>query len=466
MKEQIIAYFRQNKEAMLSDLMDLIRINSQKSAALPGKPFGEGPAQALELALKKAESMGFKTVNYDHYVGTVDFNEEETQLDILVHLDVVPATEEWTVTKPFEPVIVNGRVYGRGSSDDKGPAIAALYAMKAIKELNIPLHKNVRLILGTDEECGGSDIDYYYQREKEAPMTFSPDANFPVINVEKGGLRGKITGRFEKSSDLPMILSIDGGDKLNTVPGNAIAKVKGLLLDEIKKHCAVVEKNTGIRFEVQMDGEVGVITAYGRSAHAANPEKGNNAITGLLNLLTIMPFAKSEGFSQLKAFYEYFPHGDWLGRHIGVSMYDEISKELTLSINLLTYHETAIEASFDCRAPLCANNENVRDVIKKKLKEINMELQDNGMYPPHHVDEKSEFVQTLLKSYEMYTGKRGECLSIGGGTYVHGIKNGVAFGGIMEGVDTNMHGINEFIPIEDFITSAAIFTEAIINLCQ
>lgn len=466
MKEQIIAYFRQNKEVMLSDLMDLIRINSQKTEALPGRPFGEGPAQVLELALKKAESMGFKTTNYDYYVGTVDFNEEETQLDILVHLDVVPATEEWTVTEPFEPIIANERVYGRGSSDDKGPAVAALYAMKAIKELNIPLRKNVRLILGTDEECGGSDIDYYYQKEKEAPMTFSPDANFPVINVEKGGLRGKIIGHFEKSSELPMILSIEGGDKVNTVPGRAVAKVKGLPLDEIKKYCMAAEKSTGIRFEVQMNQEIGMITAKGRSTHAASPEKGNNAITGLLKLLVMMPFAKSAGFSQLKAFYEYFPHGDWLGRHIGVNMYDDLSKELTLSVNLLSYHEEGIEASFDCRAPLCATNENVRDVIKKKLKKLNMELQDNGMYPPHHVEEDSKFVQTLLKCYEMYTGKSGKCLSIGGGTYVHGIKNGVAFGGIMEDVDTNMHGIDEFMPIEDFITSAAIFAQTIIDLCQ
>lgn len=466
MKEKIMTYIRENQEAMLNDLMDLIRINSQKSEALLDKPFGEGPAQVLEEALKKAEAMGFKTRNYDYYVGTVDFNEEEKQLDILVHLDVVPATEEWTVTKPFEPVIRDGRVYGRGSSDDKGPAIAVLYAMKAIKDLNIPLHKNVRLILGTDEECGGSDIDYYYQREKEAPMTFSPDANFPVINVEKGGLRGKIIGQFEKSSALPMILSIEGGDKVNTVPGRAVAKVKGFTSDEIKKHCITVEKSTGIIFEVQMEGAVCVITAKGRSAHAADPEKGNNAITGLLKLLVGMPFAQSVGFSQLKAFYEYFPHGDWLGKYIGVSMYDERSKELTLSINLLSYEENGMEISFDCRAPLCANNENVRDVIKKKLRELNMALQDGGMYPPHYVEEDSEFVQTLLKCYELYSGKPGRCLSIGGGTYVHGIKNGVAFGGIMEDVDTNMHGINEFMPIEDLITSTAIFAEAIISLCQ
>lgn len=466
MQEQIIAHLRENKEEMLNDLMELIRINSQKGEALPGKPFGEGPAQALEFALNKAKAMGFKTWNHDYYVGTVDFNEEERQLDILVHLDVVPATEEWTVTKPFEPIIVEGRVYGRGSSDDKGPTIAALYAMKVIKELNIPLRKNVRLILGTDEECGGSDIDYYYEREKEAPMTFSPDGSFPVINVEKGGLRGRITSKFETSSHTPTILSIRGGDKINTVPGMAVAKVKGLTLKEIEKYCVTVEKSTGIHFEVAMEGQVGIIIAKGKSAHAANPEKGNNAITGLIKLLITMPFPRSEGFNQLKAFYQYFPHGDWLGKHIGVSMYDEFANDLTLSINLLDYDENRMEIHFDCRAPLCATNENVRDIIKQKLQDLNMELQAGEMYPPHYVDEESEFIQTLLRCYELYTGKKGKCLSIGGGTYVHGIKNGVAFGGVMEDVDTNMHGINEFMPIEDLIISAAIFAQAIVELCQ
>src|SRR5699024_10557105 len=111
---------------------------------------------------------------------------EESQLDILAHLDVVPAGEGWTVTEPFEPVEKDGRLYGRGTADDKGPAVAALYALRAVKELGIPLKKRVRLILGTDEECGSSDIQHYYAVEKEAPMTFSPDGAFPVVNIEKG----------------------------------------------------------------------------------------------------------------------------------------------------------------------------------------------------------------------------------------------------------------------------------------
>ena len=171
-KKQIEEYFEKNKEQILNDICDQIRIKSDRGEAKENMPYGEGPAKALEAALKLAESMGFKTKNYDNYVGTVDFSDKEKGLDILAHLDVVPAGDEWTVTQPYEPVIKDGKIYGRGSSDDKGPAIVALYALKAVKDMNIPLSKNVRLILGTDEECGSSDIEHYYAVEKEAPMTF------------------------------------------------------------------------------------------------------------------------------------------------------------------------------------------------------------------------------------------------------------------------------------------------------
>ena len=169
---------------MINDIFKLIRIKSDRGETKEGMPFGEGPAKALEEALSIAASMGFNTKNYENYVGTVDFNEKEKALDILAHLDVVPVSDEWTVTNPFEPIIKDGKLYGRGASDDKGPAVTALYAMKAVKDLNIPLNKNVRLILGTDEECGSSDIKYYYEDEEEAHDFFTR-CRFLLINVER-----------------------------------------------------------------------------------------------------------------------------------------------------------------------------------------------------------------------------------------------------------------------------------------
>ena len=184
-KEKIDSYLDSKREEMLEDLMHLVRINSQKGEAKEGMPFGEGPAKVLAEAEALMKKYGLLTKNYENYVVTGDFSEKEKELDVLAHLDVVPVTDDWTVTKPFEPKIVDGRIYGRGTADDKGPAIAVIYALRAIKELGIPMEKSVRLILGSDEECGSGDLKYYYSIEKEAPCSFTPDADFPLINIEK-----------------------------------------------------------------------------------------------------------------------------------------------------------------------------------------------------------------------------------------------------------------------------------------
>ena len=227
-RKEIEGFIDSHRQEMIDDICKLCRINSEKMPYTEGKPYGDGAFDALHAALAMMEDYGFSITNYDNYVGTADLNDKERQLDILAHLDVVPAGEGWTVTEPFEPVEKDGKLYGRGTADDKGPAVAALYAMRAIKELGIPVKKNVRLILGTDEECGSSDIEVYYKREKEAPMTFSPDASFPVINIEKGRIPGGFSASFEASEALPKIVSIDAGIKVNVVPGKAKAVVAGL----------------------------------------------------------------------------------------------------------------------------------------------------------------------------------------------------------------------------------------------
>jgi len=465
MKKLIEDYFEQNKGLMIRDIMRLVRIKSDKEEAKEGKPYGDGPAEVLAEALEMASEMGFKTKNYDNYVGAVDFNELKNKLDILAHLDVVPGGDGWSVTEPFNPVVKDGRLYGRGTIDDKGPAVAALYAMKAVKDLNIPLKAGVRLILGTDEECGSSDIRYYYGIEEEAPMTFSPDASFPVVNIEKGGLQGKFESRFEESTGTPRVVSFKAGIKSNVIPGEATAAVEGIDPKEIGDCCDAVSKISGVSFILSTEGERTTIKAKGLQGHASTPDKGKNALTGLLEVISRLPASNSTGFERLKALNSVFPHGDWLGEAACVAMSDELSGKLTISLNVMEYDGSSLVGTFDCRAPLCATKENLLHVIKAKLAEHGISLQNDDIKPPHHVPGDSEFVKTLLRCYENYTGNKGYCISMGGGTYVHRLKNGVAFGCTMPGSESNMHGPDEFAVIEDLLTSAKIFTQAIVELC-
>ena len=465
-RKEIEEFVEAHRQEMLEDICTLCRINSEKMPYKEGMPYGEGAFTALAEALSMAENYGFSITNYDNYVGTVDLNEKESQLDILAHLDVVPAGEGWKETEPFEPVVKGDKLFGRGPADDKGPAVAALYAMRAVKELGIPLKKNARLILGTDEECGSSDIAHYYAIEKEAPMTFSPDGSYPVVNTEKGGLNGHFTASFAPSDALPKLVSVEAGIKVNVVPGKARATVQGIDVEVMEKAAEEVSGETGIRFEFDVEEDAATITAIGAGAHASKPEEGNNALTGLLVLIQRLPFAPCEQISAIGRLLELIPHGDTSGKALGIAMSDELSGDLTLAFSLLTISDRELDGTFDSRCPVCATKENVLEVAKAKMAEKGFTLLNDSMKPPHHVDGDSEFIRTLLRTYEEYTGRTGECIAIGGGTYVHELKNGVAFGAAMPETDNRMHGADEFAVIEELIVSAKMFAQVIVDLCS
>ena len=471
-RKKIDAYIDSHKDQMLEDLKSLVRINSIKGVASKGKPYGEGPTKALEAAQTMLSKYGFQTTNYDNRVITGDLSNREKHLDILAHLDVVPVTPDWTVTQPFDPIVKEGRIYGRGTCDDKGPAIAALYAMRAVKELGIPLTKNVRLILGSDEECGSSDVEYYYSMEEEAPMTFTPDANYPLINIEKGRLAATYSAQL-KTGSWPEVVMIQGGDKENVVPAKCCAQVKGLTEKVLKR--AIAKDNSGVTFSYHIVSEQSplndgkedlMIEAKGVAAHASLPEGGYNAVSAMLGLLSRLPLGEGEVTSSIRGLAQKFPFGDVHGTALGVEMEDETSGHLTMNLGIISLKEGHLEIVIDSRVPICGNDENVTEVVKKAMSECLLTQSAGVLSKPHYVPADSPLVQKLLESYERYTGKKGEALAIGGGTYVHHLKNGVAFGCEVEGVDNHMHGDDEFMEVEVLLMSAKIFADAICKLCQ
>lgn len=466
MEQKVIEeYFEAHCGEMIRDISTLIRIPSEKGEPKENMPFGENPAKALAAAEQIARNMGFSVKNYDNFVASIDLNDLPRQLDILAHLDVVPAGNGWSVTQPFEPLVKDGKLYGRGSADDKGPAIAALYAMKAVRDLGVPLKKNVRLVFGTDEECGSADITHYYELEKEAPMTFSPDAAFPVINIEKGRYSIWVKAAWKESTEMPRILSVHGGVKSNVVPDTAEATVEGFSIPEFSEYTEKASAKTGVQFILREDNGKIIVEAHGVCAHASMPGDGNNAITGLIDLLAGIPFAKSEGFEKLCSVNKLFPHGDWQGRASGVAMADEISGLLTMSLNLFEYSLTGLKGFFDGRIPICATNENLKDIFCAKAKSLGLTPDDDGISPAHNVPKDTPFIQTLLKCYEQYSNRKGECFAIGGGTYTHRLKNGVAFGCSMPETDNHMHGADEYAVINELMLGAKIFTQVIIDIC-
>ncbi len=475
-RKQIDAWIDAHQEEMLEDLFALVRIPSMRGKAEEGMPYGEEPARVLEAMRKLMEKYGLDTRNYENYCVTGDFHaEKEKTLDILAHLDVVPVTDTWTKTKPFEPVVEGDMIYGRGTSDDKGPAVAALYALRAIRELGIPLTYGVRLICGSDEECGSSDLKYYYSKEEEAKYTFTPDADFPLINIEKGRLANVFTaeGEQESCADAAFrVLNLHAGDKVNVIPGKAQMELTGAEAEILTKAAEETGKETGTSITVKQEGDRSIIEVSGKTGHAAHPEGGVNALTALLALLKKLPLAERAGEDMLLAIAGLWPHGDWNGKALGVDYADEESGELTMSLNVLNYEvkndaETAyvLAGCFDCRAPICANDENLTKKVLSELARIGITMKDDPMTPVHHVPADSELVTKLLESYELYFGVKGEPIAIGGGTYVHELKRGVAFGCAEPDVDNRMHGDDEFMKLSILMKSAKIFADAVIRLC-
>lgn len=448
----------------LRDVSDLVAIRSVSGEAAPGAPFGEGPAKALAEAGRIAEKLGLSVHNVDGYVLTADLPGESRALDILAHLDIVAEGEGWE-TDPYAAVEKEGCLYGRGTDDDKGPAVAALYAMTCVKELfGDQLKHGARVILGTDEESGSGDIAYYYQKEKPAPNTFSPDASFPVYNTEKGGFTGHFSVKWPRSEELPRLRSLHGGFRINVLPADAEAEIEGLPLTEIESICRPLAAVLGVSvFITERDGIVTVHTR-GAGTHASTPELGVNGLTALLRLLLALPLSEGPAVQALRSLDRLLPHGDSAGKHLGIAMGDEVSGDLTLAFDLLTVTETGLEGFFDSRVPLCAGKENCFDKAKAAFEQAGFRFEAH-VRPPHHTPGDSEFVKTLLSVYERVTGRKGECLSMGGGTYVHGIPGAVAFGAGMPGFESNLHSPNERMHIDSMLQAIRIFAEVIWRLC-
>ena len=295
-------YIDNNKPNIIDSIIKCVEFESVSNRCNePGEPFGEECKKVLEYVLNLGSKMGFRTKNIDGYCGYIEFGEGEEMLGIIGHLDVVPAhIEDGWISHPFKAEVRDNKIYGRGTIDDKGPVIASLYAMKAVAE-NVKLGKRVRLILGLNEEKDWECINYYKRNEELPTISFSPDGNFPCIYAEKG----IITIRLEHDYYLSIgeILEISSGDNaINVVPKNAYMRIKLYNEDDKVKF----ENKDGVYIEDLGNNTIKIV-ATGKSAHAAHPDLGENAITKLftyINKIEENDYVKSlfnEGFFKIQS---------------------------------------------------------------------------------------------------------------------------------------------------------------------
>lgn len=463
MKEKICAYIDSQKEAFIKDLKSLVDIKSVREEPKDGMPFGEGPKKALDEAVNIASSHGFTTLNFENYAGEITYGEDPV-LMLLAHLDVVDEGDFWTY-EPYNMKVVDGKAYGRGTTDDKGAVLCCLYAMKAARELFGEPKRGIRLVMGCGEETGSEDMDYYFSKREKLPYTLSPDADYPLINLEKGRFAPVFTKTAVNSGE-KTIVSFFGGTTGNIVPCKSKAVISGISSSEIEDTVKEVSGITGVKFTVEEKDGFTEISALGVSSHAAHPEGGNNAQTALISLINRIPLAENEVALSFKALEKLFPHKETDGKSIGVKMSDEISGALTLNFGVLHFSDGVFTGSLDLRCPLCADDNNVKNVIETAFSENGFSFAGNTtMVKVHYVPEDAPVIKTALKVFEEYTGLKGECLAIGGGTYVHDIEGGVAFGIEFHGTDYRIHGADEFAVIDELLLTAKMYAAVIYELC-
>ncbi|NLK07183.1 MAG: dipeptidase PepV [Firmicutes bacterium] len=468
-----LAFAEKHKDEIIKSTKELVSIPSVEGDPEPGMPMGEPVNRSLEYTLELCDKLGFRTKNIDGYAGYAEWGSGEEMVGILGHLDVVPAGEGWT-KPPFDLTIEDGKAYGRGTSDNKGPTISAIYALKAVKDAGITLKRRVRLIFGTNEESGWRGINYYKLHEEAPTMAFVPDASYPVINVEKGIIHVELTHSAKANADPGgkqlQVLELAGGHRANMVPRIATCKLAGpkKALDEAAGLFQALAAEPLPKVDTIVEGDTLTVTIEGLAGHGSTPDAGVNAVSyliqGLHNAAQAGFIFDQEAVTQIVAFLTKYVGLETNGSSLGINYEDDLSGTLTLNVGTLSYKDGKVKMAFDIRYPVTKNVPDIVDPIKKASNEYGLTLTPGHANEPLHVPEDSFLVQQLLKVYEKHTGEKAKPLSIGGGTYARAFDNAVAFGATMPGQQRNVHREDEFATIDELVQNTAIFADAIVLL--
>lgn len=455
------------KDEIIKDLQGLIKIKSVEEKAKGDMPFGEGPCKALQYMLQLGESMGFVTKNVDNYAGHIEYGSGDDIIGVLVHLDVVPEGEEAWQYPPYSGEVHDGKLYGRGAIDNKGPAIGALYAMKAIKESGIQLNKKIRLILGTNEETGWGGIKYYLKKEQAPALAFTPDADFPVIHAEKGILVFNLVKDFENKCEKGLLLKrLEGGNAANMVADKCTAVIEYEDVDYIANILKKFADETGYNFLSDIDGNVITIAATGKSAHGATPEKGINAISEMMLFLSQLSFT-NPGVDDFIKFYAEHIGMEYNGQSIGCGFEDETSGKLTFNVGKIKADEKDANITINIRYPISMNSNEVFEGLKSKTDAQGFSIRGDEDMKPKYIPTDHELVATLMEVYQKHTGDYDSVpIVIGGGTYARAIENAVAFGPVFHGQEALEHQKNEYIEIDMLLKASVIFADAMHALAK
>lgn len=444
------------KEDILADIVKLCQIPSvlDEATANEGQPFGKPCRDALDAMLEIGKRDGFECVDVDGYAGHIDIGDQEEAFGILGHLDVVPCNAKGWNSDPYQPVIKDGKMYGRGVADDKGPLIAGYYAAKIIKELNLPVKMRTRIIFGCNEENGSKCMKYYFTKKPFPAMGFTPDAEFPVVYGEKAGCNFRIRGTVEQGN----IIGIYAGTRSNIVPETCEAYITGNYKQHRELFMQYLSEHQ-LQGSVEEEGNHTKLVLVGKSAHASTPEFGVNAATYMCHYLATISDNKVVHFVD-DCFFD-----DHYGKKLDIA-YKGLMGPLTINLGVFNYKDGNVDITVDTRVPHEVTDGQLTDAIEKHIKDYDL-TQTHHLGKALYMDPKSELVTKLHNAYVEFTGDHEHHpQTIGGGTYAKSMPNCVAFGIEFPGSDNKIHQNNEEISIDELMKATAIYAKALYDLIK
>lgn len=453
LNQKIDGYIAENKEQLLKDLAALVAIDSVEGEPAEGAPFGVGPRAALDKTLEIAAGMGLATRNCENYIGYAELAgaDPEKYLATICHVDVVPVGNGWTAD-PFTMRIQDGWLLGRGVSDDKGPMIVTLYALKFLKEQGYELRYPIRALVGDNEETRMEDVEYYLKNYPAPVFCFTPDAEFPVCNGEKGHFGGKIVSPVCGG----VILEMEGGVANNAVPDRASALVK----TDITK----LKNAPNITLEPEKDCVR--IRGWGKSGHAAMPEGTRNAIGLVVDYLLDNDLCNEAERAYLEALHKL--HLSTAGEGLGIACADDPFGPLTIIGGRIYMENGRLVQTIDSRFPTCTDGEKLTAQITAALGE-GAKLEDAEAAEPFYIEADSPAIQACISTYNEVTGENATPFTMGGGTYARHFPYAVSFG--PEHADLPlpefggpMHGANEAAPLNKLLEAVKIYILALLRL--
>lgn len=436
--ENILKY----KEDILQDLQKVLSIESVSAEG------SQKPQQALEYMLNRGEELGLMAENIDNIVGHLQYGKGEKLCGVLTHLDVVPAGEGWTVP-PFNLTRKNGRLYGRGVADDKGSAVIAMYCLKALKDNNVISNSAIRLILGTNEETGMTDVEHYFSKYPVPDLCFTPDSDYGICCCEKGILQITIQGENNSS----LIKYAKGGNAVNAVPD-----IADFILQTAEK--PVFNDNNCI---TTIDDNNVKVQYKGKASHAMEPHKGINSITMAINLLSQKYDINSLG--SVLQFVQKYIGNTTNGALLDIDNLDEQSGAVTVNVGVINIENNKASIKVDIRYPVTSNYEKILSTVSEKAEEFGLSVVVNHHLAPLNVPQESKIISILENSYKEITGDMPNLYSTGGGTYARSLNNkGVAFGPVFPDDYSNMHKPDESLNEEKFFLHSQICLEAMYRM--